>query len=90
MGFYAKLLVLEAIIDQQLVWLAIVAVFFSVIGAFYYLRVVKVMYFDEAEDDNAICVSSGMHVVLSSNALLALLLGIFPGTLISLCLSAIS
>ena len=89
-GFYAKLLVLEAIIDQQLVWLAIVAVLFSVIGAFYYLRVVKVMYFDEAEDDNLICATSGMHVVLSSNALLALGLGIFPGTLISLCLSAIS
>lgn len=89
-GFYAKLLVLEAIIDQQMVWLAVVAVLFSVIGAFYYLRVVKVMYFDEAEDNHAINVSGGMHLVLSSNALLALLLGIFPGALISLCLSAIS
>jgi NADH-quinone oxidoreductase subunit N len=89
-GFYAKLLVLEAIIDQQMVWLAVVAVLFSVIGAFYYLRVVKVMYFDEAEDSHAINVSGGMHLVLSSNALLALLLGIFPGALISLCLSAIS
>jgi NADH-quinone oxidoreductase subunit N len=89
-GFYAKLLVLEAIIDQQMVWLAVVAVLFSVIGAFYYLRVIKVMYFDEAEDSHAINVSGGMHLVLSSNALLALLLGIFPGALISLCFSAIS
>jgi len=88
-GFYAKLLVLEAIIDQQLIWLAVTAVLFSVIGAFYYIRIIKVMYFDEAEDDNAITVSGGMHVVLSSNALLALVLGIFPGSLIALCLTAI-
>jgi NADH-quinone oxidoreductase subunit N len=88
-GFYGKLLVLEAIIDQQLVWLAVVAVLFSVIGAFYYLRIIKVMYFDEAEDNNMITVSSGMHVVLSSNALLALGLGLFPGSLIALCLTAI-
>ena len=73
-----------------MVWLAVVAVLFSVIGAFYYLRVVKVMYFDDAEDSHAINASGGMHLVLSSNALLALLLGIFPGALISLCLSAIS
>ena len=88
-GFYAKLLVLDAIINQDLVWLAIVAVLFSVIGAFYYLRIIKVMYFDDAEDDNEIVVSGGMHVVLSSNALLALYLGIFPGSLIALCLTAI-
>jgi len=88
-GFYGKLLVLEAVIDQQLVWLAVVAVLFSVIGAFYYLRIIKVMYFDEAEDDSMITVGSGMHVVLSSNALLALGLGLFPGSLIALCLSAI-
>lgn len=89
-GFYAKLLVLEAIINQGLIWLAIIAVLFSVIGAFYYLRVVKVMYFDEADDTSEIKVSGGMHFVLSTNSLLALALGIFPGTLIALCLSAIN
>ena len=89
-GFYAKLLVLKAVIDQGMYWLAIVAVLLSVIGAFYYLRVIKVMYFDEAEDRSEIVANSGMHVVLSSNALLVLLLGLFPGTLISLCLAAIS
>lgn len=89
-GFYAKLLVLEAVIDQGMFWLAIVAVLFSVIGAFYYLRVVKVMYFDEPEDDQAITVSGGMHAVLSSNALMAIVLGIFPGALISLCVAAIA
>ena len=89
-GFYAKLLVLKAVIDQGMYWLAIVAVLLSVIGAFYYLRIIKVMYFDEAEDRNEIVANSGMHVVLSSNALLVLLLGLFPGALISLCLAAIS
>ena len=47
-GFYAKLSVLQAVIDIDMVWLAIVAVFFSIIGAFYYIRVVKLMYFDKA------------------------------------------
>ncbi len=89
-GFYAKLLVLKAVIGQGMYWLAIVAVLLSVVGAFYYLRVIKVMYFDGAEDRNKIIVGSGVHAVLSSNALLALLLGLFPGTLISLCLTAIS
>jgi len=88
-GFYGKLLVLEAVINKDLIWLAVVAVLFSVIGAFYYLRIIKVMYFDEAEDDNMITVGSGMHMVLSSNALLALGLGLFPGSLIALCLTAI-
>lgn len=89
-GFYAKLLVLKAVVDQGMYWLAIVAVLFSVVGAFYYLRIIKVMYFDEAQDRNKIVVGGGMHAVLSSNALLALLLGLFPGALISLCLTAIS
>ena len=88
-GFYGKLLVLEAVIDQQLIWLAVVAVLFSVIGAFYYIRIIKVMYFDAAVDTNKINVGTGMHIVLSSNSLLALLLGLFPGTLIALCLSAL-
>ena len=50
-GFYAKLSVLQAVIDVNMLWLAGVAVFFSVIGAFYYIRLVKVMYFDKAEND---------------------------------------
>lgn len=87
-GFYAKLLVLEAILDQKLVWLAVIAVLFSVIGAFFYLRIIKVMYFDEATDGNVITASGAMHVVLSSNALFTLVLGLFPGSLIALCLAA--
>ena len=89
-GFYAKLLVLKAVVDQGIYWLAIVAVLASVIGAFYYLRIIKVMYFDDADDDNKIIASNSMQVVLSSNALLSLLLGLFPGALIALCLSTIA
>ena len=50
-GFYAKLAVLQAVIRVDLVWLAIYAVVFSVIGAFYYIRIVKLMYFDQAEQE---------------------------------------
>lgn len=89
-GFWAKLYVLESVIDQGMAWLAIVAVLFSVIGAYYYLRIIKVMYFDDVEDESVIEVSGGMHLVLSSNALMALALGLFPGSLMALCLAALS
>jgi NADH-quinone oxidoreductase subunit N len=84
-GFYAKLSVLQAIIDINMVWLAIVAVFFSIIGAFYYIRVVKLMYFDEAASDAPLHTRTDMQVVVSLNGLLVLWLGIFPGSLLALC-----
>ncbi|GAA4818971.1 NADH-quinone oxidoreductase subunit N [Marinicella pacifica] len=78
-GFFAKLYVLQALIAAGYLWLAIVAVIFAVIGAFYYLRVVKVMYFDESETDQAIDVSFDVKAVLSVNALAQLgLLVILP------------
>lgn len=89
-GFYAKLLVLEAVIDQGLYWLAVAAVLLSVIGAFYYLRVVKLMYFDECRERREIALGMDMRLTLSANALLVLLLGVFPGPLISLCLTALA
>ncbi len=88
-GFYAKLAVLGAIVDVGLVWLAVVAVIFSVIGAFYYLRVVKLMYFDDAESDEPIAGSLDTRVVLSANGLVVALLGIVPGWLMGLCVNAI-
>lgn len=88
-GFHAKLLILQAIIGQDLYWLAIIAVLFSVIGMFYYLRIIKVMYFDDMEDKSPIHTSGSMHSILSSNALMTLMLGLFPGTLISVCLNAL-
>lgn len=90
-GFYAKLVVLEALIQQGQVAVAVIAVFFSLIGAFYYLRVVKVMYFDDpAEDAGAVSpVPCGVRGVMSINGLLIILLGILPGGLMAACIQAI-
>ncbi len=89
LGFYAKLAVLQAVIGVGLTWLAVVAVIFSIIGAFYYLRVIKLMYFDKAEDTHPIETSTDMKVVLSANGLGILLLGLAPGGLLALCTAAI-
>jgi NADH-quinone oxidoreductase subunit N len=66
-------------------WLAIVAVIFSLIGAFYYLRVVKIMYFDEPTDMSPIDAPLDMKVLASANGLAVAVLGIFPQALMSLC-----
>jgi NADH-quinone oxidoreductase subunit N len=87
-GFYAKLLVLGAVVDVGMVWLAVVGVGFAVIGAFYYLRIIKLMYFDAPEDTAPLASATDMRVALSANGLLVLALGIFPGALIALCLAA--
>jgi len=84
-GFYAKLSVLQAVIDVNMVWLAIVAVAFSIIGAFYYIRVIKLMYFDKAESDEPLTANTDMQIAISLNGLLVLALGIFPGGLLALC-----
>ena len=84
-GFYAKLSVLWAIVDAGFVWLAIVAVLFSLIGAFYYLRIVKLMYFDDPIDTSAIAPRAGMRWVLSLNGIAMLVLGVLPGGLMTLC-----
>jgi len=84
-GFYAKLLVLQAIVNIDMVWLAAVAVGFSVIGAFYYLRVIKLMFFDEPENDSPLQVSAEMNIAFSMNSLAVLFVGLFPGALIAMC-----
>ena len=89
-GFYAKLSVLKAVIDIDLIWLAGVAVFFSVIGAFYYIRMIKVMYFDTAEDEQPLASQFDLRLGLTANGLAVLLLGIFPGSLMALCYQAIT
>ena len=88
-GFYAKLSVLQAVIQVDMVWLALVAVFFSVIGAFYYIRLVKIMYFDTPTDEAALQSNPGLRVVLSVNGLAVLGLGLFPGGLMALCNAAL-
>ncbi len=88
-GFMAKLLVLEAVIRIDLLWLALVAVFFSVIGAFYYLRVIKFIYFDRAVlNAPALVTTGGVRVAMTFNGLILLMLGLFPTALLSLCQSA--
>ena len=89
-GFYAKLSVLQAVIQIDLVWLAVVAVLFSVIGLFYYLRVVKVMYFDPPADQQMTTIKDSLDVkvILSANSLSLILLGMFPSLLMAWCLLA--
>jgi NADH-quinone oxidoreductase subunit N len=89
-GFWAKLAVLNAVIDVGLVWMAVIAVFFSVIGIFYYLRVIKVMYFDDAVDTRPLECGRDMQITLSANGLAILALGIYPAALMSLCVSVFS
>ncbi|MEC9313833.1 MAG: NADH-quinone oxidoreductase subunit NuoN, partial [Pseudomonadota bacterium] len=84
-GFYAKLTVIKAVIDVDLLLVALVAVVTSVIGAFYYLRVIKVMYFDKPLVDHKLEAGSTMQIMLSANALMVLGLGIVPGILMKIC-----
>jgi NADH-quinone oxidoreductase subunit N len=88
-GFWAKLAVIQSVLNVGSVWLAVLAVAFSVIGAYYYLRVVKLMYFDEPVERAAIQGSGAMRFVLSVNGLAVLVLGLFPGVLLALCARAI-
>lgn len=88
-GFYAKLSVLQALVGTGWTWLAVVAVVFSLIGAFYYLRVIKLMYFDAPKADARPIQSTGdIQALLSANGLAVLILGILPQPLVALCLHA--
>ena len=84
-GFYAKWWILQALLDQGHLWLAIIGVAFSVVGAFYYLRVIKLMYFDEPEDDALLEAPADLRLALSVNGLIVLALGLFPDRLIAIC-----
>ena len=87
-GFFAKLFVLEAVVSVDMVWLAVVAVFFSIIGAFYYIRAVKVMYFDKPIDDAPLVSSMDTQVAISINGLAMLGFGLFPAALFGVCRAA--
>ena len=91
-GFYAKLSVLQALIasgSSLYIGLAVFAVIMSLIGAFYYLRVVKVMYFDAPITATSVSAPLDVRVVLTINGALVLLLGILPGGLMALCADAV-
>lgn len=89
LGFWAKLAVIRAAINVDLVWLSVVAVLLSVIGAFYYLRVIKLMYFDRPQDTAPIASGADLRLVLSANGVAVLALGLFPGGLMALCNAAL-
>ena len=88
-GFYAKLSVLGAAVSAGYIWLAVFAVLTSLVGAFYYLRIVKLMYFDEPKDPAPVAGDPEMRLVLSANGLAMLVLGIAPQPLMALCFLSI-
>ena len=88
-GFYAKLLVLQSAVKAGYVWLAVVGVLAALVGAFYYLRIVKIMYFDEPADRSPIEARGDARVLLSANGLALLLFGILPQPLMGLCAVAL-
>jgi NADH-quinone oxidoreductase subunit N len=91
-GFYAKLSVLQSLVSSGAgfhIALAIFAVLASLIGAFYYLRVVKLMYFDAPITATTVTAPNDVRVVLSINGALVLVLGLLPGGLMTLCSEAI-
>ena len=91
-GFYAKLAVLQALVStnvESYIWLAVAAVVLSLVGAFYYLRIVKTMYFDEPVETAPIQSSGEVRALLSLNGAAILLFGVLPGGLMALCATAI-
>jgi NADH-quinone oxidoreductase subunit N len=89
-GFWAKLVVIQSVLHIGALWLAVDAVAFSVIGAYYYLRIVKLMYFDEPGERRALEGGGVLRFVLSVNGLAVLVLGIFPGLMLALCARALT
>jgi NADH-quinone oxidoreductase subunit N len=89
-GFFAKLSVIQALVDVDKYWLAVVAVLFAVIGAYYYLRVVKTLYFDKPETSEPISANIGMQFVLTVNVFALLLIMPWIGVIMDICSEAIS
>lgn len=87
-GFYAKLSVLKAVIAADYLWLAILAVIMSVVGAFYYLRAIKMMFFDDPVDSSAVLARVDVNATLAINGLAVVVLGIFPGWIMAVCVRA--
>ncbi|QTR51805.1 NADH-quinone oxidoreductase subunit NuoN [Candidatus Thiothrix anitrata] len=88
-GFYAKLSIIQSVMQAGYLWPAVFMVVVSVIGAFYYLRAIKMMYFDKPDDDSPIKAELDFNVLVSVNGALMLVLGFFPGFLMGVCSLAI-
>jgi NADH-quinone oxidoreductase subunit N len=89
-GFYAKFTVLQSALQAGYIWAVVFAVLMAVVGAFYYLRIVKLMYFDEPKDFATISAPMDMKVILSINAFALLALGLMPQSLLNVCGNAIA
>jgi NADH-quinone oxidoreductase subunit N len=89
-GFFAKLAVLQAVLDAGYTWLVVLAVMLSVVGAFYYLRIVKVMYMDAPAGEITLDPRADARWVLSATAIATLVLGVVPSPLLDLCARAIT
>lgn len=87
-GFLIKLLVLKALMDVHMTWVAVAGLLFAVIGAYYYIKIVKVMYFDDAHDAKPLMLSGPTQLVFSLNCLSLLYLGLFPSGLLTACMNA--
>jgi NADH-quinone oxidoreductase subunit N len=89
LGFWAKWSVLSQVVQAGFVWLAVIAVAFAIIGVFYYLRIIRFIYFDEPIDTTPIEARMDMRVALSANGLVILFLGLMPQMLMALCLGTL-
>ncbi|MFT4058809.1 MAG: NADH-quinone oxidoreductase subunit NuoN [Legionella sp.] len=87
-GFFTKLLVLKALVDVHMTWVAVIGLIFTIIGAYYYIRIVKLMYFDKPVQTDPVVIGKEDNLVLSLNCLSLLYLGIFPSALIVSCINA--
>ncbi|MGH6635968.1 MAG: NADH-quinone oxidoreductase subunit NuoN [Gammaproteobacteria bacterium] len=88
-GFWGQWFVIKEVVAVGHVWLAALAVLFSIVGAFYYLRIVRLMYFDKPDQTHAIAPNKELRWVLSANGIAVLVLGLMPGLLMELCVRAI-
>ncbi len=84
-GFFAKFSVIQALVNANLVWVAVIAVILAVVGAYYYLRIIKLAYFDAPESDEAVKSNAGMSAVLTVNVLLIVAILPWIGSLLALC-----
>lgn len=89
-GFFPKLLVLKALVDVHAIWVAVLGLLFAVMGTFYYLRIVKVMYFEDSAHESPMQISRPLSAIFSLNCLTLLIMGIFPSGLVTACMNAFS
>lgn len=87
-GFFTKLMVLKALVDVHMTWVAILGLLFAVIGAYYYIKIIKAMYFDEASSTTPISMPISSKLFYSVNCMSLLYLGLFPSVLLNACINA--